>query len=59
MKHALAAWARLLRGIVIWSDVADFVLHHHEWLDGSGYAEGLVGDAIPVESRIIAVCEAF
>ena len=51
--------ARMLRGIVIWSDVADFVLHHHEWFDGSGYPQGLSGEAIPLESRIIAVCEVF
>jgi len=30
---------------------------HHEKLDGSGYPEGLVGDAIPIEARIVAVAD--
>ena len=33
--------------------------HHHEWWDGSGYPDSLSGTAIPLESRVIAVCEAF
>ncbi len=32
---------------------------HHEKYDGSGYPRGLVGDAIPVEGRIAAVCDVF
>src|SRR6266852_6317502 len=31
------------------------VLYHHERMDGSGYPHGLVGDAIPIEARIVAV----
>jgi diguanylate cyclase (GGDEF)-like protein/putative nucleotidyltransferase with HDIG domain len=38
---------------------AGWVLHHHERLDGTGYPGGVVGDAIPIESRIIAVADAF
>src|SRR5467141_2746666 len=30
------------------------VLHHHERMDGSGYPHGLVGDAIPIEARVVA-----
>lgn len=35
------------------------VLSHHEMWDGSGYPQGIKGDSIPLESRIIAVAEAF
>jgi len=35
------------------------ILHHHERLDGSGYPEGLRGENIPLESRIIAVVDAY
>lgn len=33
------------------------ILSHHERLDGSGYPNGLKGDEIPIESRIIAVAD--
>ena len=33
--------------------------HHHERYDGTGYPEGLKGDAIPEEARIIAVADAY
>ena len=35
------------------------VRHHHERLDGSGYPDGLKGDAIPLDARIIAVADVF
>ncbi|MCL6447049.1 MAG: HD-GYP domain-containing protein [Armatimonadetes bacterium] len=38
--------------------VAAMVLHHHERWDGKGYPEGLKGEAIPLGSRIIALCDA-
>ncbi len=38
---------------------AEWVLHHHEHFDGSGYPSGLRGDQIPLESRIILVADAF
>jgi putative nucleotidyltransferase with HDIG domain len=37
--------------------VAHIILQHHERLDGSGYPEGLVGDAILIEARILAVAD--
>lgn len=35
------------------------ILHHHERYDGTGYPYGLKGLAIPLESRILAVADAF
>src|SRR3954452_18442304 len=40
-------------------EVARWIRHHHERVDGRGYPDGLIGDAIPRESRIIAVVEAL
>lgn len=37
----------------------NIVTSHHEKLDGSGYPEGLQGDQIPLEARIIAVADIF
>jgi putative nucleotidyltransferase with HDIG domain len=38
---------------------AKWVRHHHERFDGRGYPDGLAGDDIPLESRIILVADAF
>ena len=39
--------------------IADWVLHHHERWDGTGYPDGLGGEDIPLGSRIIFVAEVF
>jgi HD-GYP domain-containing protein (c-di-GMP phosphodiesterase class II) len=57
-KHTVMG-GRLLARIRLWEHLAPLVHHHHEWWDGSGYPDGLSSTAIPLESRIIAVCEAF
>jgi putative nucleotidyltransferase with HDIG domain len=51
--------ANIVKQIPQLSGCADVILHHHEWYDGSGYPDGLKGSAIPIESRIIGVTEAF
>jgi diguanylate cyclase (GGDEF)-like protein len=35
------------------------ILHHHEKWDGSGYPDGLKGDNIPLESRILTIADSF
>jgi len=35
------------------------ILHHHERWDGSGYPEGLKGEEIPIEARILAIADTF
>lgn len=37
--------------------VAQMVYQHHEWMDGSGYPQGLRGDQIVLEARILAVAD--
>jgi len=39
--------------------VVPIVYHHHEWYDGTGYASGLTGEAIPLGARILAVADAY
>jgi diguanylate cyclase (GGDEF)-like protein len=50
---------RILAPIARLEDVRPIVRHCHERWDGSGYPDGLSGESIPVESRVIFVCDAF
>jgi hypothetical protein len=54
-----ALGAEMLAPIRLWEDLAPFVRHHQEFWDGQGYPDGIAGEAIPLESRIIGVAEAF
>ena len=57
-KHTIIG-SRMLGRIRVWKDIAPIIHHHHERWDGSGYPDGISGSEIPLESRIIAVCDAF
>jgi HD-GYP domain-containing protein (c-di-GMP phosphodiesterase class II) len=51
---------RLLRGTGgRFDEVAHIVRHHHERYDGTGYPDGLAGEAIPLLSRVLTVADAF
>jgi putative nucleotidyltransferase with HDIG domain len=51
--------ARILQPVAFLADVVPCVRHHHEWYDGSsgGYPSRLIGDQIPLPSRIILVSD--
>ena len=50
---------RILRQVENYSRNRTIVRHHHERVDGHGYPDGLLGDEIPLLSRIIAVADAY
>ena len=56
--HAEAGW-RILHELEALRNVLPGVLYHHERFDGKGYPDGLVGEKIPLEGRILAVCDSF
>ncbi|MDP8219614.1 MAG: response regulator [Candidatus Theseobacter exili] len=35
------------------------IMHHHEWWNGKGYPDGLSGEGIPPEARILAVADSY
>jgi HD-GYP domain-containing protein (c-di-GMP phosphodiesterase class II) len=49
----------IVAGIPLLAALAPIVRAHHERIDGSGYPDRKMGDEIPLESRVIAVADAF
>ncbi len=49
----------VVAGIGGLEEVAEWVESHHERIDGRGYPEGRSGDEIPLESRILAIADAY
>ena len=50
---------QLVAAIPELAPVAAIVRHHHERHDGTGYPDGLAGEAIPLEARIVAAADAW
>ena len=50
---------RILSSVNEFSEIADYVLEHQERWDGKGYPKGLIGEAISIQARIIAVADSF
>ena len=57
-KHTEAGY-RIVSSMDQFSDIAEYILHHHERWDGSGYPEGLKGEDIPLLSRILSIVDAY
>jgi putative nucleotidyltransferase with HDIG domain len=57
-EHPLIG-VKIIEGLDFFKDKIPMIRHHHEHYDGSGYPDGLLGEAIPLEARIIAVPDAF
>lgn len=50
---------KIVEGVEFFRDKIPIIRHHHEHYDGSGYPDGLAGEAIPLDARIISVPDAF
>jgi len=50
---------RILSSVHEFSEIANYVLDHHEQWDGKGYPKGLKGDEISIQGRIIAIANSF
>jgi HD-GYP domain-containing protein (c-di-GMP phosphodiesterase class II) len=49
----------VIAGITGLEEVAEWVVSHHERVDGRGYPEGKAGDEIPLEARILAIVDSW
>jgi HD-GYP domain-containing protein (c-di-GMP phosphodiesterase class II) len=59
MKQHPTKGAHILQGVPLLQEMAGAGLMHHENMDGSGYPDGLKGEAIPLLGRIVSVADAF
>src|SRR5574337_1114057 len=56
--HSVIGW-KILMPFSFLQEEAVIVRHNHEWMNGKGYPDGLVGSAIPLAARILAVADAY
>ncbi|BAM88694.1 hypothetical protein S58_26880 [Bradyrhizobium oligotrophicum S58] len=57
--HPTAGYDALKDNAAITAEVLNAVRHHHEFLDGSGYPDGLMADNIPDLTRILTISDIF
>ena len=58
-QHPVIGAEKVLAPNEALSHLIPIVKYHHEHIDGSGYPEGLKGDAIPLSARIVAVADTY
>jgi putative nucleotidyltransferase with HDIG domain len=58
-RHTIEGEAMLRRVGGVLAEVGRIVRSSHEHYDGSGYPDGLAGEEIPIEARIVTCCDAF
>lgn len=51
--------ASMIKRIPPLRDLADTILQHHEWFDGSGYPLGLAGEELSLAARVLAVADCY
>jgi diguanylate cyclase (GGDEF)-like protein/putative nucleotidyltransferase with HDIG domain len=58
VKEHVVIGAELVQGCHSLEPLVPFVLYHHEFFNGQGYPQGLAGEEIPLEARILSVADA-
>jgi HD-GYP domain-containing protein (c-di-GMP phosphodiesterase class II) len=51
--------AQIVEGISFLEPVVPYIYEHHERFNGKGYPQGLVGERISIEGRLLAVADVF
>jgi len=57
-QHPIIAY-EIVKDIENFGNIPEIIKHHHERWDGKGYPDGLKGEEIPLEARILAIVDAF
>ncbi len=57
-RHSLAGY-QILKLLKEHEAYSEAILYHHERFDGKGYPEGILGENIPLEARVIAIADAY
>jgi len=57
-KHP-AEGARIVGYLKELAALIPIIRHHHEWYDGTGYPDGLRGEAIPLGARMVSIADAY
>ncbi len=59
VKQHTIKGAHILSALSMFKEIVPMVKYHHEYLDGTGYPEGIKGDQLTLETRIVSVVDAF
>lgn len=59
MKKHPRRGAEIIASMTMFAQLPDIIAAHHERMDGKGYPDGLAGENIPTEARIIAIADAY
>ena len=59
VKQHTIKGAHILSALSMFKEIVPIVKSHHEYLDGTGYPDGLKGDQITIETRIVSVVDSF
>lgn len=57
-RHSYIGY-RILNNVPGMNEIAEYILYHHERVDGTGYPRGFTKEEIPLLSRIITVADAY
>ena len=59
IKEHTIIGAEILKNITLVKHVVEVARSHHECYDGTGYPDGLKGEEIPIQARIVAVADSY